>query len=132
MDTAGEDTKVLSMSAVGQFWGDVFRDAPLRIFRSEGSLVYLPKAAAYDEFCRYMDRVRPMGKRFAMHAFVRETEGLCPALLGRDLRKEQGLRAWHISPFGMAESFCKRNRISLVEDFDDFEYLAEEDFGPLP
>jgi len=134
IDTSGDETKVASMSAVGQFWSDMFFEEPQKLFQEKEDGIYLSKNHAFNAFIQYVGTVRPLGKRFSRRAFTIETETLMPVLRGSSTRcrlKEGNERAWLISPREMLQSFCLKARLAPPSEFVDAEYFDTGDFDKL-
>lgn len=134
LDTSGEDTKVLSMGPVGQFWYDKLFESDESEegklpFISKKPFIVIPKQGAFLLFQEYCQLARPYGKHFSIRSFLRETERLVPGLDKTDMPVRLAgkvIKVWGIDPQTFAEAFCKRLRITLPADF---EPLALVDFG---
>lgn len=134
LDTAGDETKIASMSAVGQFWSDLFFEHPQKIFYKKEEDFFLSKNHAFNAFVSYVDTVRPHGRRFSRRAFTAETESLMPVLKARSTRlrfAQDNQRAWAVDPTAMLQSFCQKSRLSPPSVFSVSEFIDDGDFDKV-
>lgn len=124
LDTGGQDTKLESLGPVGQFWFDRLFEANEdagALFNSRPPIFFINKIEAYDSFLKHCEEVRTFRRPHSLRAFVRETDKLVPGLSDTESVIRIGgknTRIWVVNPQTFAQSFCKRARIKLPEDFD--------------
>jgi len=129
LDTEGMNTKIKSLSVIGQFWIDLLIYDPKRVFRNPQTgfrnEIFLDKKAVFDEFKEFCKtsfiRINVNGVNFWLDTYT-----FLPELKTLTSRKRIGkerYQAIQISPTVLRRAVCRRLNIKEPDDLpadDDF------------
>lgn len=126
LDTEGDNTKISSMGAVGNFWVDLLVNNPIPLFH-QGK--FLKKERLFEMFLAFSEQTRQWQKGFSRTKFWYETLRLVPILKDRGRRFRDETSRWYgfeIDPYSFMKSFCETNRVKMPDDFDELALIAQD------